>query len=151
MSVNYLFMGAKIHNQIAALERRLSELGKARTEFYKEMNISKEAYQNWRQRGIPSNRIFDAAAVLDCDPESLRKGKITRQTAPGIVAEQPATYGAMLNDPEFIAAWNRIPPEVRHCLREFIIFMSMPAIKKTLSEIWGIKINNSWVPPKDSH
>ena len=68
------------------IERLCTELkfrGIPVSQFQKQLNIKSQHWNNWRMRGIPSNRMFEIAKELNINPTWLASGEGSKITAQG--------------------------------------------------------------------
>ncbi len=72
---------SKTSKQVKRLESILAGRDINKADFCREINISPQAYNNWRTRGIPGNKIFVAADILQCRSEWLALGEEPMQQA----------------------------------------------------------------------
>ena len=69
MRVNFLFMGNKL--TVQQLERALKERGIRKDDFMAELSLSKQRYQNWKNRGIPGNELQGISSYMKISIDEL--------------------------------------------------------------------------------
>lgn len=60
---------------VKAVEDRLAELGWRKNYFCNQLEISTQAYNNWRKRGIPEAKRYQVAKLLGWPPEPVMEGR----------------------------------------------------------------------------
>lgn len=73
-----------------AIEPLIREEYRTKRAFCERLGISTQVFNNWRQRGVPSNRILQVAEALNLDPYHLQRGRVVRLF--GVALERP-DYG----------------------------------------------------------
>ena len=69
MRVNFLFMSSKL--TVQRLEKVLRDHGVAKNAFLGAFSISKQRYQNWKNRGIPANELPAIARYIQIPIDTL--------------------------------------------------------------------------------
>lgn len=103
MDVNFLFMSKKA--KVSVIELILSERGIRIPDFQRKLNIQSQHWNNWKNRGIPSGRLFEIAGALGVSADELLKDQ------PSYIGLSDATpiYSSEKNISQMVEITGRVP------------------------------------------
>ena len=105
--------------ELVEIERRKRRWSRVQTaEFF---DTTKQAYGNWRRRGIPSNRYRRVADFLHCTVDEVF-GRVEHRPTKDRVAEPTMLYGYGVTQEgaQLAAEWQKLDAPTRASIRELI-------------------------------